>query len=79
MQDGLSRLCTPDSAWGLGMIRRVVLSLSNAAVDKARKKNPKTKFNTKSFRQRYLTARGGRQRLQALIFAQNPVLLDLDL
>ena len=78
MQEDLSRVRTPNAARVLGMIRRVVLSLSNAAVDKARKQNPKTKFNTKSFRQRYLTARGGRERLQALIFAQNPAVLDLD-
>jgi hypothetical protein len=78
MQEDLSRVRTPNAAWVLGMIRRVVLSLSNAAVDKARKKNPKTKFNTKSFRQRYLSARGGRQRLHALIFAQHPAVLDLE-
>jgi hypothetical protein len=78
MQEDLSRVRTPNSALVLGIIRRVVLSLSNAAVDKARKHHPKTKFNTKSFRQRYLTARGGRQRLHALIFAQNPAVLDLE-
>jgi hypothetical protein len=78
MQEDLSRVRTPNSALVLGMIRRVVLSLSNAAVDRDRKKNPKTKSNTKSFRQRFLSARGGRQRLQALIFAQNPAVLDLD-
>lgn len=79
MQEDLSRVRTPNSALALGMVRRVVLSLSNAAVDAARHQNPKTKFNTKSFRQRYLTARGGRERLQALIFAQNPAVLDLEL
>jgi hypothetical protein len=78
MQEDLSRVRTPNSALVLGIIRRVLLSLSNAAVDKARKLHPKTKFNTKSFRQRYLTARGGRQHLHALIFAQNPAVLDLD-
>ncbi len=78
MQEDLSRVRTPNAARVLGMIRRVVLSLSNAAVDKARKQNPKTKFNTKSFRQRYLTARGGRERLHALIFAQHPAVLDLE-
>ena len=30
----------------------------------------KSKFNTKSFRQRFLSARGGRERLHALIFAK---------
>jgi hypothetical protein len=46
-------------------------------VDNARKANPKSKFNTKSFRQRFLSARGGRERLHALIFAKNPAALDL--
>lgn len=77
MQEDLSRVRTPNSALVLGMLRRVVLSLSNAAVDKARRQNPKSKFNTKSSRQRYLSARGGRERLQALILAKNPAVLDL--
>jgi len=77
MQEDLSRVRTPNSALVLGMLRRVVLSLSNAAVDKARCQNPKSKFNTKSSRQRYLSARGGRERLQALIFAENPAALDV--
>ena len=50
---------------------------TNAAVDKARKDNPKSKFNTKGFQQRFRSARGGRERLQALIFAKNPAVLDL--
>ena len=77
MQEDLSRVRTPNSALVLGMLRRVVLSLSNAAVDRARKNNPKSKFNTKSFRQRFISARGGRERLHALIFAKKPVVLDL--
>ena len=78
LQEDFSRVRTPHSALVLGIIRRVIRSLSNAAVDKARKKNPKTKFNTKSFRQRYVTARGGRERLHALIYAQMPAVLDLE-
>ena len=77
MQEDLSRVRTPNSALVLGMLRRVVLSLSNAAVDKARQANPKSKFNTKSFRQRFLSARGGREHLQALIFAKTPAVLDI--
>lgn len=75
--EDLSRVRTPQAALVLGMIRRVVLSLSNAAVDAARKANPKTKFNTKKFQQGFRSARGGRQRLQALIFAKTPAVLDL--
>jgi hypothetical protein len=56
----------------------VVLSLSNTDGNQARKKNPKIKSNTKSFRLRFLSARGCRQRLQTLIFAQRPIVLDLE-
>ena len=77
MGEDLSRVRTPNSALVLGMIRRVVLSLSNAAADCARKANPKTKFNTKKFQQAFRSARGGRERLQALILAKAPAVLDL--
>ena len=77
MGEDLSRVRTPHSALVLGMIRRVVLSLSNAAVDVARQANPKTKFNTKKFQQAFRSARGGRERLQALIFAKTPAVLAL--
>jgi hypothetical protein len=78
MQEDLSRVRTPNSALVLGMIRRVVLSLTNAAVDKARQKNPKSKCNTKSFRHQFLSARGGRERLHALIHSKQPTALNLD-
>lgn len=77
MQEDLSRVRTPNSARVLGTIRRVVLSLANAAVDAAKKRNPKTKANTKSFRQRFLSAREGTRRLQALIFSKHPAILGL--
>jgi hypothetical protein len=77
LQEDQSRVRTPRAARVLGTIRRVVLSLANAAVDKARKKNPKTKSNTKTFQQRFRSARGGRERLQALVFAKSPNVLDL--
>jgi hypothetical protein len=78
MQEDLSRVRTPNSALVLGMIRRVVLSLSNAAVNIARRANPKTKFPPKSFQQRFRSARGGRERLRALILAKQPAVLELD-
>lgn len=77
MGEDLSRVRTPNAALVLGMIRRVVLSLSNAAVDRARAAHPKTKFNTKKFQQGFRSAHGGRERLQALIFAKNPSVLHL--
>lgn len=77
LQEDLSRVRSPNAARVLGMMRRVVLSLSNASVDRARKQNPKTKCNTKSFLQQFNSARGGRERLHSLIFSKNPAVLDL--
>lgn len=59
------------------MTRRLVVSLANAAVNHARERNPKTKANTKTFRRRFLSARGGNERLHALVFAKHPQILDL--
>ena len=43
MREDQSRVRTPGAAHVLGSIRRVVLSLANAAVNRSRMKNPKTK------------------------------------
>ena len=77
LREDESRVRTPGAARVLGTIRRVVVSLANAAVNRARKKNPKTKCNTSSFQNRFRSARGGRERLHALIFAKLPNVLDL--
>ena len=37
LQEDLSRVRSPNSVRVLGMIRRIVVSLANAAVDRARK------------------------------------------
>ena len=77
LREDESRVRTPRAARVLGTIRRVVVSLANAAVNQARKKNPKTKCNTGSFQQGFRSARGGRERLHALIFAKSPNVLEL--
>ena len=77
MQEDQSRGRTAKAARALGPIRRGVLSLANAAVNQARKQNPKTQSNTRSFQPRFRSARGGRQRLPALIFAKSPDVLGL--
>ena len=77
LHEDQSRVRNPNAAHVLGTIRRVVVSLANAAVDRARKNNPKTKCNTLTFQKRFRSARGGRQRLHALIFAKFPNVLDL--
>jgi hypothetical protein len=77
LREDESRVRTPNAARVLGTIRRVVVSLANAAVDLARATHPKTKHNTRTFQQRFRSARGGRQRLQALILAKCPDVLAL--
>ena len=77
LREDQSRVRTPGAARVLGTIRRVVVSLANAAVNQARKNNPKTKCNTGSFQKRFRSVRGGRERLQALVFAKSPNVLDL--
>jgi len=77
LREDQSRVRTPGAARILGTIRRVIVSLANAAVNRARKDNPKTKDNTRSFQNRFRSARGGRERLRALIFAKFPNVLAL--
>ncbi len=78
LQEDLSRVRTPHPARVLGMIRRVALSWANAAVDRARRTHPKTKCNSKSFPQHFLSARGGRERLHARIHSKHPAVLALE-
>lgn len=77
LREDESRVRTPKAARVLATIRRVVVSLANAAVNRARKKNPKTKANTGTFQKRFKSARGGRERLHALLHAKFPNALDL--
>ena len=77
LREDESRVRTPNAARVLGTIRRVVVSLAKAAVDGARAKNPKSKHNPRTFQQRFRSARGGRERLRALLFAKRPDILDL--
>jgi hypothetical protein len=77
LREDESRVRNPNGARVLGTIRRVVVSLSNAAVDRAKKKNPKSKCTTRTFQSRFKSARGGRERLHALINAKLPNVLDL--
>jgi predicted transposase YbfD/YdcC len=77
LREDTSRVRTPKAARILGTIRRVVVSLANAAVNRARQKNPKTKYNTGTFQNRFKSSRGGHQRLHALLTAKFPNLFDL--
>ena len=78
LQEDQSRVRTPSAARVLGTLRRVVVSLATAAVNRARRRNPKTKCNTRTFQNRFRSAHGGPERLQALIFAKSPDVLSLE-
>jgi len=77
LREDQSRVRTPRAARILGTIRRVLVSFANAAVNRARKKNPKNKCNTGSFQDRFRSARGGLEQLHALIAAKFPNVLNL--
>ncbi len=77
LQEDRSRVRHSGAARVLGTIRRVVVSLANAAVNRARKKTLKTKCITASFQKQFRSSRGGRQRLQALVSAKYPNALEL--
>lgn len=78
MQEDLSRVRNANAARALGAARRVVLSLANEAVDQSRKKNPKSKANTKTFQSRFRAADRGAKRLHSLVFAKHPNIWSLD-
>jgi hypothetical protein len=78
LQEDQSRVRTAAPARVLGTLRRIMVSLANAAVSRARRCNPKTKCNTRTFQSRFRSAHGGRERLQALIFAKSPEILSLE-
>jgi hypothetical protein len=66
MPEDLSRVRTLTPPPVLGMVTRVVLSLANAAVKRARRANPNSERNTKGFRRQVLSAPEGCELLHAL-------------
>lgn len=77
MQEDLSRVRTPNAALVLGMLRRVVLSLANAAADKPAKTIPNPNATPGASATPSSPPRGGRARLHAPIFAKRPAVLGL--
>lgn len=76
LREDHSRVRTPNAAHLLGTLRRLVVSLANAAVNRARKKNPKSKFNTRRFQQHFRSATHGPKRLHALLHSKSPSFCD---
>jgi hypothetical protein len=70
LDEDRSRVRQPNAALVLGLFRRLVVSVAQAATARAQTK--KTRWTVRRYQQRFAHRDGGPQRLQALIFAQAP-------
>jgi hypothetical protein len=70
LDEDRSRVRQPNAALVLGMFRRLVVSVAQAAIARAQTK--KTRWTVRRYQQRFAHCDGGPQRLQALIFAEAP-------
>ena len=73
LREDHSRVRQPNAAFTLSLFRRVVVSFAQDWLDQCRKVNPKSRMTTRKFQQRFCRHDGGRERLQALLFAKSPV------
>lgn len=71
LDEDRSRLRQPNAALVLGMFRRLVVSVAQAAIAEAQ--TQKTRWTVRRYQQRFAHRDGGPQRLHALIFAKAPV------
>jgi hypothetical protein len=71
LDEDRSRVRQPHAALVLGMMRRLVVSVAQAAIVQVQ--NPKTRWTVRRYQQRFAHRDGGPQRLQALIFAISPL------
>jgi hypothetical protein len=70
LDEDRSRVRHPNAAWVLGMFRRLVVSVAQAAITAAQTK--KTRWTVRRYQQRFAHRDGGPERLRALIFAKSP-------
>jgi hypothetical protein len=70
LDEDRSRMRQPNAALVLGLFRRLVVSLAQAAIAQAQ--TQKTRWTVRRYQQRFAHRHGGPQRLQALIFAEAP-------
>ncbi len=73
LDEDRSRLSTPNSAWVLGMFRRLTVSLALEWVAQQRTLNPKSKASVRRFQKSFHRRDGGPDRLRSLIFSKSPV------
>ena len=70
LDEDRSRVRNPNSALVLGMFRRLVVSVGQAAI--AQMQTKKTRLSVRRYQQQFARRDGGPQRLHALVFAKNP-------
>ena len=70
LDEDRSRVRNTNAALILGMFRRLVVSVAQAAV--AQVQSPKTRWSVRRYQQQFARRDGGLQRLHALVFAKNP-------
>jgi predicted transposase YbfD/YdcC len=70
LDEDRSRVRNANAALVLGMFRRLVVSLAQAAIAQAQTK--KTRWTVRRYQQRFSRKDGGAERLHALVFAKHP-------
>lgn len=70
LDEDRSRVRHPNAALVLGLFRRLVVSVAQAAI--AAVQTPKTRWSVRRYQQQFAHRDGGPERLRALVFAKNP-------
>ena len=70
LDEDRSRVRNPKAALVLGLFRRLVVSVAQAAI--ARVQTPRTRWSVRRYQQQFAHRNGGPERLRALVFAKNP-------
>ena len=70
LDEDRSRVRNVNATLILGMFRRLVVSMAQAAI--ARVQTPKTRWSVRRYQQRFAHRDGGPDRLHALVFAKSP-------
>ena len=70
LDEDRSRVRNANAALVLGMFRRLVVSVAQAAIAQAQTK--KTRWTVRRYQQRFSRRDGGPERLNALVFAKHP-------
>ncbi len=70
LDEDRSRVRNPNAALVLGMFRRLVVSVAQAAVKEVQTK--KTRWSVRRYQQQFARRNGGPERLRAVVFAKDP-------